>query len=174
MRFFGGGRMGGGDGKKKLTAGDRYKLALKEKEMAAKGIRTEKTQDEKYKEMMEARIAKMTEDALMGRKKNAFRMPGTKEEAPKEVSKNAKLMLQILAMQKIRKEQKAMKKKEKEAQWAASAKKRAAYLAKQQKDADAYQKKLEEEAAAAAAAATTTSSWWGIGPPASSDDNGWW
>jgi len=187
MRFFSGGMGSNNGGKKKITAGERFRQSQIDEKRKAAGVSTEKTADEKYKAVIEAKMAKMIEDGLMGKKQaGGFKMPGTKEGPPKEVSKNAKLMIKLLAMQRLRKEEKAEKKKMKEAMWKMRAEKRSKAMLKAQKDADeAYQKRLEEEAAAAAAAAaaeaaaaassSSSSSWWGVGTSSSDDKGGgWW
>jgi len=165
MRFFSGIR--GGD-KKKVSASALYKQKMSGKQPV------EKTADEKYKEAIELKMQKMMEDAIMGKKKGSgFKMPGTKsaaDEKPRELSKNAQMMLKLLAAQKLQKDMKKEKKKLKEQMWAEKAAKKAAAFAKAQKDAQEYAKRQEEDAAAAAAAAQTNSSWYSN---SSDDNNGW-
>lgn len=153
MRFFSGIR--GGD-KKRVSASALYKEKTSGKQ------KVEKTITEKYQEMLDAKIMKMTEDAMMGLKKGAFQMPGTKrDDKPKELSKNAKLMLKLLAMQKMRKDEKKEKKKLKEMLFAAKSKKKAeAYEKTQKEEQIEFERRQAEEAAVAH---TTASSWWGVG-----------
>ena len=51
-------------------------------------------------------------DAMMGKKPGGFKLPGTKvgDDKPKELSKNAKKMMELLAMQKAKKERKTERK----------------------------------------------------------------
>jgi hypothetical protein len=174
MRFFSGIR--GGD-TKKVSASALYKQKLSGKVVA------EKTPQQKYQEAIEAKMQKMMEDVIMGRKKDRPKIPGIKsleadDEAPKKVSKNAQMMLKLLAMQKLQKEQKKEKKKTREAMWAEKAKKKAAAFAKAAQDAQEYDKRQSEEAAtaaaaAAAAAAVPAASTYNYGYSTSDDNNGW-
>ncbi len=124
MRFFSGNR---NTTKKKHSASEMFKKNLK-----APKDGPEKTQTEKYKEMMDARVAQLQEDAMMG-KKGGFQLPGTKQsDAPKEMSANAKKMMVMLAQQKMNKEQKIAQKKQK--QWE-QAKKKAHKVQEAQKTA---------------------------------------
>ena len=104
MRFFSGTR----DKKPgKLSASTLFK----QKQNAKAG--PELTRDEKYKQMLEARVAKLTEDAMMGKKTGGFKLPGTKgDDKPRELSKNAKQMIEALAMKKMQKDRKIQKKKQ--------------------------------------------------------------
>jgi len=161
MRFFSGIRSGSGD-KKKTSASALYKEKLLNKP------KIEKTADEKYKAMIEAKMAKMMEDAIMGRKKAGMKLAGTRNnDKPKELSKNAQMMLKLLAMQKAQKDQKKERKKLREMMWAEKAKKRAENFAKAQKAAVELQKRKDEEAAATA---TTTPYFFGYSPE---DKSGW-
>lgn len=127
MRFFGGGARSGD--KKKVSASDLFK-----KKMQNGGAdQPKKTADEQYKEMFENRMAKMMQDYATGNKKG-FKLPGTKEdEKPREMSKSAKAMLEILAMKKAQQDQKAAKKKQAAFEREQKAKKRAVEAQKQQK-----------------------------------------
>lgn len=149
MRFFSGGRGGSGD-KKKVSASALFKLKASGK------VIEELTPAEKFKKRLDDKMQQMMEDAIMGKKKAGPRIPGTKAEPAQEakpLTKNAKIMLEMLAMKRLKKEEKIEKKKAREKAWAEGAKKRAAALAKAQKEAAEWDKKVSEEAAAAAAAA---------------------
>jgi hypothetical protein len=149
MRFFQGTRSGD---KKKVSASELYKQKLQGKSQRPK------TPDEIYKEKLEAKTAKMMEDAIMGRKKNTVRLPGTKQDddKPKELSKNAQMMLKLLAMQKLQKDAKKEQKKLREEMWAAKAKKKAEAFAKAAQEAQVAQQRKAEEAAKS----TDGNSWW--------------
>jgi hypothetical protein len=105
MKFFSGIRSPNGNGKKSASA--LFKQKLSGKPVA------EPTADEKYKQMIDGRKAKMLADYASGVKKG-FKLPGTKDNdaTPKELSKNAMKMIEELAMQKAKKDMKAQKKKE--------------------------------------------------------------
>ncbi len=95
----------------------------------------EKTSEEKYKERLEERKTKMIQDIAEG-KKNSFKLPGTKEDdKPKELSKGAKEMLNILAQKKVQKEMKAEQKKQYAEEREVKAKKNAELNLKKQQDA---------------------------------------
>ena len=150
-------------GKSKTSASAMYKKSL-----TKDGKAKEESPDDKYKKIMEEKMYKMMEEAIMGRKKAGPRLPGTKapDESgpPPELSKNAKLMLQMLALRKVKKEAKDEKKRVQKEKWKESAKKRDdAYNKLKQQQADDYLKQQQAEAAAAAAAAA-----------APKDDGGWW
>jgi murein DD-endopeptidase MepM/ murein hydrolase activator NlpD len=167
MRLFSGSRDSGKAYGSKATAGDVYKNKLN---AILKGRKPkEKTPDEKYKELVDAKMQKLVEDTLMGVKKGGLRLPGTKAEdnKPKELSKNAKLMLEMLAVRKAKSEIAMDRKKELQEKRAKKAKQYAEAQEKARKDAAAELelRRLQDEAAAAAAAAAA----------ASTDSNGgWW
>ena len=162
MAFFSGSRGGSGGDKKKFSASEMFK-----QKNSGKKVR-EKSAAEKYQDMVEAKVQKMMEDAIMGKKKSGPRIPGTKsqaEEPPKELTKNAKLMLQMLAMKKIKADEKKEKKIAQKEKWAESAKKRELALAKMQKDAADVARKQADDASAAAWAE------WSNG--GNNNNNGW-
>jgi len=135
VRFFSGIRGEGGD-KKKGSASDRYRRMV----LSGKPV-IEKTPEEIYQAKIDEKMHKMTEDVLLGRKKNDFQLPGTKpeENTPKVLSQNAKTMLKILAVKKAMKEAKWEKKKLSEM----------AQKEREKKKAEAYEKAQAEAKAAA-------------------------
>lgn len=168
MRSFMGTRSGGGDKKNgKPTAAQMYKdrLAAKNGEKAAM------TQEEIYKKIIEDRMAKMMEDYLLGKKKNANSLPGTKtDDKPKEVSKSTLTVIRMLAVRREQKDRKIQMKKDLAFKRAKQAKlneeKRVKLLAEQEELTKQAQFKAEYEAK------NSSSSWWG----GSDDGNkgGWW
>lgn len=168
MRFFSGTRNGGDKKSGKPTAAQMYKDRL----AAAKGDKPAMTQDEIYRKIIEDRMAKMMEDYLLGKKKNANSLPGTKsDDKPKEVSKSTLTVIRMLAVRREQKDRKAQMKKEIAFKRAKQAKineeKRQKLLAEQAEQAklDAYKAEMEAKNSAA------SSYFWG-----SSDDSnkGWW
>ena len=118
MRFFSGIR--DNKDKKKSAASEAYKRGMNNKPGP------EKTADEKYQDMINARTAKLMEDYANG-KRGGFKLPGTKEaEQTKEMSKGAKEMMQILAQKKAQQDMKKEQKKQAEWERSQKAKKQAA------------------------------------------------
>jgi len=71
----------------------------------------EPTPEEKYKAMFDAKMSGMQNDVNKARASN-FKLPGTKQDdKPREMSKNAKQMMEILAAMKAKKEMKKQKQK---------------------------------------------------------------
>jgi len=102
MRFFSGIR---DKASKKGSASDLFRQNMNKKEGPPL------TNDEKYKKIVEARMEKMRAEYMAGNKPG-FKLPGTKQDdKPKEMSKRTKEMLELLAMQKAKKDMKKEKKK---------------------------------------------------------------
>jgi hypothetical protein len=134
------------------------------------------TPEEKYKKMLEAKIEKLQENAMMGIKASSgFSLPGTKSNngKPQQMSDNKKKAMEMLSLKKKLKEHKADRKKETE--WNRGQK---SMLKAKQDAADRAaeeiieQAKKEAEAAYAAAQSTPSgSSFFFSG--GSDDNNGW-
>jgi hypothetical protein len=109
MRFFSGTRDSG-----KKGAGKSASEAYRNKIAADKGEKKAVTQDEIYKKIIEERMAKMMEDYMLGKKKNAVALPGTKQDdgKPKEVSKGTLMVIKMMAMKREAKERKMEKKRD--------------------------------------------------------------
>jgi len=152
------------DKKGKPSAAQMYKDRL----AAQKGDKPMPTKDEMYKKMIEDRMAKMMEDYLMGRKKNAVALPGTKssDDKPKEVSKTTLMVIKMLAHRREQKDRKMEKKRDMAFQSAKRAK------AAEEKRVQMFeeQAKAQKEAEYLAQAEANRSYW------SSSDDNknSWW
>lgn len=169
MRTFLGTRGGGGDKKSgKPTAAQMYKDRL----AAAKGEKPEMTKDEMYKKIIDDRMAKMMEDYLLGKKKNANSLPGTKtDDKPKEVSKSTLTVIRMLAVRREQKDRKAQMKKEiafkraKQAKLNEEKKQKLMLEQAEQAKLDAYKAEIESKNS------SSSSYFWG-----SSDDSnkGWW
>ena len=145
MRFFSGIR--DNKDKKKSAASEAYKRGMNSKPGP------EKTADEKYQDMINARTAKLMEDYASG-KRTGFRLPGTKDSEPnKEMSKNAKQMMQILAQKKAQQEMKKEQKKQAEWERSQKAKKQAAEHAANLKKQQEATKLAADQAAQQASAA---------------------
>ncbi len=166
MRFFSGTRSGGDNKSGKPTAAQMYRDRL----AAARGEKAAMTKDEIYKKIIEARMAKMMEDYLLGKKKNANSLPGTKtDDKPKEVSKSTLAVIRMLAVRREQKERKEQKKRDIAFKRAKQAKlneeRRQAMLLQQAEQAklDAYKAEMDSR--------NNSSYFWGT-----SDDSNksWW
>jgi len=113
---------GFGSNKKKKSASEIFKRKMQGQ------LQYELTPQEKYQQALDERVAKITEEIMLGKKK-AFKLPGTKQDdnfgdemddevaapAPQELTKTQKEMLRLLAHKKMEQERKLQKKKEKQA-----------------------------------------------------------
>ncbi len=123
-----------------------------------------------YKKMIEDRMAKMMEDILLGKKKNASSIPGTKsDDKPKEVSKNTLMMIKMLAVRREQKDRKAEKKRE--IAWKNAKKAQLNEELRLKQEAE-YMMQLKAAEYQAELAAKSASSWFGGSD--SDNKNGWW
>ncbi len=160
MRIFTGTRNSGGKGGKP-SAAQMYKDRL----AAKNGDKPEPTKDEIYRKIIEDRMAKMMEDYLLGKKKNANSLPGTKtDDKPKEVSKSTLTVIRMLAVRREQKDRKIQMKKELAFKRAKAAK---AYEEKKQKTM-LEQAELDKQALLQAEIDAKNKSYWDDG------NKGWW
>jgi hypothetical protein len=132
------------DSKKKGLAGQLYKKKLTGQ------VDLPMTKDQQYKAALDAKINSIMQEIANGKKKS-FHLPGTKEEPPKERSRNFKATMEQLAMKKLQKETEKNRKKQRENERAKKAEQQAKELAaKAEENKKLLQQKQDAEKAALA------------------------